>query len=113
MLRTETVLSRFPIHTLTTCGRVTIEAQTAQATTRERCHIECSLVWQSQCTQLQPALPCAALGTLAVTQWTRLVTAGTSVWTRGLAGRVALDETLETQAGLPACETWQQMQEDA
>jgi hypothetical protein len=101
---------RQPSHARATA---TVDTQATQTSVPQRTWHERSLVWQQQCAQLQVALPCAGLGTLAATQRTRLVTAGTPVWTLGLAGCGAVDETLEAQASLPACDTWRQTQEAA
>ena len=57
------------------------------------------------------ALPPEELAALAAAARTRLVAAGTPTVALPLAVRVAVDQGLAAQAGLPAFEAWGQMQE--
>jgi hypothetical protein len=97
-------------------AQATQAAQTTaqQATASERRWQERYLAWRQQAlTQLRAALSPAELAALEDAQRAQLVAAGTPMCAQGLAVRLAVDETLEAQAGLPAFDAWRQTQEDA
>lgn len=69
---------------------------------------ECYAQWrQETLAQFRAALPPAKLAALEAEARARLVAEGTPAYALGLAVRVAVDATLEAQAGLPGFEAWQ------
>ena len=96
------------------------DAQAARATQAaaqcaaadERTQREQYQTWeQHEVDQRRAALPPAELAALAAAAQARLVAAGTPAVALPLAVRVAVDQGLAAQAGLPAFEAWRQMQE--
>ena len=91
ILRVETVLSRFPMHTLSKTGSGTIHIR------KPGLHGTRETRWEvSSNTRSGPP---------------RLVAEGTPRCALGLAGRVAVDEALEARVGLPSFAVWRQTQE--
>ena len=95
-------------------------AQTARATQAaaqcaaadERTQREQYQTWeQHEVDQRRAALPPEELAALAAAAQARLVAAGTPAVALPLAVRVAVDQGLAAQAGLPAFEVWRQTQE--
>jgi hypothetical protein len=87
-----------------------VAAQRAAAD--ERTQHEQHRAWEHrQLEHLRAALPPAALAALEGEARARLVAAGTPAVALPLAVRVAVDQGLAAQAGLPAFEAWRQMQE--
>lgn len=95
------------------------DARATQHTARQaaapmRTWHERSLGWRQQAlAPLRAVLPPAALTALEDVQQACPGVAGMPVVAQGLAVRIAVDEALEAQAGLPACDAWRQTQEDA
>jgi hypothetical protein len=86
--------------------------QTQQAAADERAQREQYQAWeQRQLAQLRTALLPAALVALEAEARARLVAEGTPVVALPLAVRVAVDQVLAAQVGLPAFEAWRQTQE--
>jgi hypothetical protein len=99
---------------------VAYDAQTARATQSatqretadERTQREQYLAWQQQeLTQRRAALPPAELAALEAEARARLVAAGTPAVALPLATRLAVDQVLAAQAGLPSFEAWRQTPE--
>jgi hypothetical protein len=89
-----------------------IHATPRQAAVDERRLREQYLAWQQQeLARLRAALPPEELGALEAEARARLVAAGTPAVALPLAVRVAVDQGLAAQAGLPAFEVWRQTQE--
>jgi hypothetical protein len=87
-------------------------ATTRQAAADERTQREQYQAWeQRQLAQLRMALPPEALAAREAEARARLVAAGTPAVALPLAVRVAVDQVLAAQAGLPAFEVWRQTQE--
>ncbi len=88
------------------------QAATQHAAADERTQREQHLAWQQhELARLRAALPPAELATLEAAQHARLVAEGTPAVALPLAVRVAVDQGLAAQAGLPSFEIWRQMQE--
>jgi hypothetical protein len=88
------------------------QAVTRQAATDERTQREQYLAWQQQeLAQRRTALLPEELGALEAEARARLVAAGTPAVALPLAVRVAVDQVLAAQAGLPSFEVWRQTQE--
>jgi hypothetical protein len=89
-----------------------IHATTRQAAADERTQREQHQAWeQRQLEQLRTARLPEELGALEAEARARLVAAGTPAVALPLAVRVAVDQVLAAQAGLPAFEVWRQTQE--
>jgi hypothetical protein len=87
-------------------------ATTRQAAADERTQREQHQAWeQRQLAQRRTALLPEALAALEAEARARLVAAGTPAVALPLAVRVAVDQVLAAQAGLPAFEVWRQTQE--
>jgi hypothetical protein len=87
-------------------------ATTQQAAADERTQREQYQAWeQRQLAQRRTALRPAALAALEAEARARLVAAGTPAVALPLAVRVAVDQVLAAQAGLPAFEVWRQTPE--
>jgi hypothetical protein len=94
--------------------RQATQATTQQAAATDRTKREQYAQWRQQAlAQLRDTQPPEELATLEATQQARLVAAGTPAFALGFALRMAMDEALEAQAGLPAFDAWRQTQEDA
>jgi hypothetical protein len=90
----------------------TTQAPPRQATATERTQREQYLAWEHrQLEHLRAVLPPAELAARAAAAQARLVAAGTPAVALPLAVRVAVDQVLAAQAGLPAFEAWRQTQE--
>ena len=88
------------------------QAATQRAAADERTQREQYQAWeQRQLAQRRAALPPAALAALEAEAHARLVAAGTPAVALPLAVRVAVDQVLAAQAGLPAFAVWRQTQE--
>ena len=88
------------------------QAATQRAAADERTQREQYQVWeQRQLAQCRAALLPAALAALEAEAHARLVAAGTPAVALPLAVRVAVDQVLAAQAGLPAFEAWRQTPE--
>ena len=88
------------------------QAATQRAAADERAQREQYQAWeQRQLAQRRTALLPAALAALEAEARARLVAAGTPAVALPLAVRVAVDQVLAAQAGLPAFEVWRQTQE--
>jgi hypothetical protein len=88
------------------------QAATQRAAADERAQREQYQAWeQRQLAQLRTALLPAALVALEAEARARLVAEGTPAVALPLAVRVAVDQVLAAQAGLPAFEAWRQTQE--
>jgi hypothetical protein len=91
--------------------RQATQATTQQAAATDRTWREQYAQWQQQAlAQLRATQPPADFAALEATQQARLVAAGTPAFALGLAVRVAVDEALEAQAGLPAFAAWRETQ---
>ena len=88
------------------------QAATQRAAADERTQREQYQAWeQRQLAQLRTALLPEELAALEAEAHARLVAAGTPAVALPLAVRVAVDQVLAAQAGLPSFEAWQQTQE--
>ena len=91
--------------------RVT-QAAAQRTAADERTWHERYLEWrQRELRRLRAALSPAELAALEATTRARLVAEGTAPCTLAFAVRFAVDEVLDTQAGLPSFEAWRQTQE--
>ena len=89
-----------------------IHATTRQAAADERTQREQYQAWeQRQLAQRRAALPPEELAALEAEARARLVAAGTPAVALPLAVRVAVDQVLAAQAGLPSFEDWRHTQE--
>ena len=89
-----------------------IHATTRQAAADERTQREQYQAWElRQLAQRRAALPPEELAALEAEAHARLVAAGTPAVALPLAVRVAVDQVLAAQAGLPSFEDWRQTQE--
>ena len=88
------------------------QAATQRAAAAERTQREQYLAWQQQeLAQLRAALPPQELAALEAEAHAALVAAGMPAVALPLAVRVAVDQVLAAQAGLPSFEDWRQTQE--
>jgi hypothetical protein len=88
------------------------QAAAQRAAADERTQREQHLAWERcQLEHLRAALPPAALAALEGEARDRLVAAGTPAYALTLDVRVAVDQVLAAQAGLPAFAAWRQTQE--
>ena len=88
------------------------QAATQRAAADERTQREQYQAWeQRQLAQLRTALLPEELAALEAEARARLMAAGTPAVALPLAVRVAVDQVLAAQAGLPSFEAWQQTQE--
>jgi hypothetical protein len=88
------------------------QAATQRAAADERAQREQYQAWeQRQLAQRRTALLPQELAALEAEARARLVAAGTPAVALPLAVRVAVDQVLAAQAGLPAFEAWRQTQE--
>jgi hypothetical protein len=89
-----------------------IPMKTQQAAADARTQREQYQAWeQCQLAQLRIALPPPALAALEAEAHAHLIAAGTPAVALPLAVRVAVDQVLAAQAGLPAFEAWRQTPE--
>jgi hypothetical protein len=65
---------------------------------------------QEALARLRAAWPADELASLEAAHRTRLIAEGTPAFALGLGVRWAVDETLETRAGLPSCDAWRAAQ---
>jgi hypothetical protein len=87
-------------------------ATTRQAAANERTQREQYQAWeQHQLAQRRAALPPQELAALEAEARARLMAAGAPAVALPLAVRVAVDQVLAAQAGLPSFEVWRQTQE--
>jgi hypothetical protein len=98
-------------------ARAASDAQATQASPRHaeaatrRWH-ELFVQWrQAPLARLRAALPAEELAALEAERRARLIADGAPAYTLGLAVRVAVDEVLAAQAGLPTFEVWRARQE--
>jgi hypothetical protein len=88
------------------------QAITQRGATATRRWQERYIQWrQATLAQLRAALPAEDLAALEAGSRTRLRVDGTPLCALGCAVRMAVDEVLEAQAGLPTFEVWRQTQE--
>ena len=88
------------------------QAATQRAAADERTQREQHLAWQQrELAQLRTALLPEELAALEAEARARLMAAGTPAVALPLAVRVAVDQVLAAQAGLPSFEAWRHTQE--
>lgn len=103
---TDRALAAYAARTIQARQETTRQTDAAERTQHER-----YAQWRQQAlAQLRAALPEGELAALAAIQQTRLIAEGTAACALPLAVRIAVDEVLTTQAGLPDCATWHAQQ---